>query len=82
MDAIFASKLCEKLLTQARDIMKKDLYIAEEVVEPWPQEGEQEQDLPLPPGFPLPAATFQFPACKVSSSALEVRILLLLLLSY
>ena len=31
MDAIYASKVCEKLLTQAREIMKKDLYVAQEV---------------------------------------------------
>ena len=31
VDAIYASKVCERLLTEAREIMKKDLYIAEEV---------------------------------------------------
>ena len=31
VDAIYASKICEKLLTEAREIMKKDLYVAEEV---------------------------------------------------
>ena len=31
VDAIYASKVCERLLTEAREIMKKDLYVAEEV---------------------------------------------------
>ena len=33
VDAIYASKVCERLLTEAREIMKKDLYVAEEVTE-------------------------------------------------
>ena len=33
VDAIYASKVCERLLTEAREIMKKDLYVAEEVIE-------------------------------------------------
>ena len=73
VDAIFASKVCEKLLTQAREIMKKDLYIAEEVrPELLPEDTEPPEDLAIPPNYPLPSTTFLFPVCQVSSSALEL----------
>jgi len=72
VDAIYASKVCEKLLTQAREIMKKDLYVAQEVKPEVLEESVDTSDLPIPPDFPLPDAAFAFPECQVSSSALEL----------
>lgn len=88
VDAIYASKVCEKLLTEAREIMKKDLYVAEEVrteksTEMYPTKVKPEMpdadesvddgfDLPIPPDFPLPDAAFAFPECRVSASTLEL----------
>ena len=88
VDAIFASKVCERLLTEARAIMKKDLYVAEEVrtekvyrnidyptkVKPEVADESVDDsfDLPIPPDFPLPDAAFAFPQCRVSSSTLEL----------
>jgi len=73
VDAIYASKVCERLLTEAREIMKKDLYVAEEVKpEVADESAEDSFDLPIPPDFPLPDAAFAFPECRVSSSALEL----------
>jgi len=73
VDAIFASKVCERLLTEAREIMKKDLYVAEEVKPEVADESVDDSfDLPIPPDFPLPDAAFAFPKCRVSSSTLEL----------
>lgn len=75
VDAIYASKVCEKLLTEAREIMKKDLYVAEEVKPEMPDADESVDDgfdLPIPPDFPLPDAAFAFPECRVSASTLEL----------
>jgi len=73
VDAIFASKVCERLLTEARAIMKKDLYVAEEVKPEVADESVDDSfDLPIPPDFPLPDAAFAFPQCRVSSSTLEL----------
>jgi len=77
VDAIFASKVCENLLAEAREIMKKDLYLTAEV---GPGKLEQldipqtdtEDQLAIPPNFPLPSNCFQFPSCLVSQSALEL----------
>merc|ERR1719470_231104 len=66
VDAIFASKVCENLLAEAREIMKKDLYLTAEV-----GPGKLEQ-LDIPQNFPLPSNCFQFPSCLVSLSALEL----------
>ena len=77
VDSLFASKVCENLLADARDLMKKDLYLTAEV---GPDKLEQlemakvndEDQVALPPNFPLPASCFQFPSCVVSKSALEI----------
>ena len=78
VDAIFASKLCQNLLTEAREIMKRDLFISTKVS---PNEienmennsdGDDEDILALPPNFPLPENTFQFPSCQISSSVLDL----------
>jgi len=72
VDTICASKVCESLLAEGRDLMRLDLYQCE-AVEPGLLgdtgiQATQEQ-LPVPPNFPLPHQSFQFPACKVSTSA-------------
>jgi len=74
VDAIFASKVCENLLSTARDLMKKDLYLSEEVKpEPLVKLGpDPSAHLSIPPNFPLPENSFLFPACQVSRSALEL----------
>ena len=46
VDAIFASKVCERLLTEARAIMKKDLYVAEEVTEKGRKSLQEYRSLP------------------------------------
>ena len=80
VDAIFASKLCQNLLTEAREIMKQDLFITTKVgmetIENIDEGNEASEDfLAIPPNFPLPDAAFQFPACQVSSSVLELMAL-------
>jgi centromere/kinetochore protein ZW10 len=77
VDAIFASKVCENMLADAREIMKKDLYLTAEVGPGKPEEldiplTDSEDLLAIPPNFPLPSTSFQFPACLVSKSALEL----------
>ena len=77
VDAIFASKLCQNLLSEAREIMKKDLFVTadvgpEEVAKAGSDDDEDDDSLALPPNFPLPETTFQFPACKISASVLEL----------
>jgi len=74
VDAISASKMCETLLSTAREIMKKDLYLSQDVT-PAPltlNEHDPSDQLPIPPNFPLPESCFQFPKCQISSSALEL----------
>jgi len=77
VDAIFASKVCENMLAEAREIMKKDLYITAEVG-PGKLEDlgipqtESEDQLAIPPNFPLPSTCFQFPSCLVSQSVLDL----------
>jgi len=78
VDAIFASKLCQNLLVESREIMKRDLFITAEIgpdqVDDRDSESRQEIDdkLQLPPNFPLPESCFQFARCKVSRSAVEL----------
>jgi len=77
VDAIFASKVCENLLAEAREIMKKDLYLTAEVGPGKLEQldipvGDSEDQLAIPPNFPLPSNCFQFPTCLVSQSAIEL----------
>ena len=80
VDAIFASKLCQNLLAEAREIMKKDLFITANVV---PEKIEnidvdndtvkdEDDSLAIPPNFPLPENSFQFPTCQISASVLDL----------
>ena len=84
LDALFANKLSQELLTTARDIMKEDLFvtvpITEDSLSPLPPAGvktdevqkKEEEELPVPPDFPLPEQLFQFPACSVSASTMRL----------
>jgi len=96
VDAIFASKVCQNLLSEARLIMKQDLYVTVEVspevaetldinspgdgvkkeghVKDEVEMREEDTDLAgrIPPVFPLPSSSFQFPACSVSQSVLSL----------
>ena len=84
VDALFANKLSQELLTTARDIMKEDLFvtvpITEDSLSPLPPAGvkndevqkKEEEELPVPPDFPLPEQLFQFPACSVSASTMRL----------
>ena len=74
VDAIFASKLCQNLLVESREIMKRDLFITADVGPVQQDGGELEIDdkLQLPPNFPLPESCFQFARCKVSQSAVDL----------
>jgi len=78
VDTIFASKICETLLCEGRELMKLSLY-SSEVVCPVSlatlslgEERREPQPLPIPPNFPLPEQSFMFPKCKISSSARKV----------
>ena len=80
VDAIFASKLCQNLLAEAREIMKKDLFITanagpeklEHIKVEKDTEEENDDSLAIPPNFPLPENSFQFPTCQISSSVLDL----------
>jgi centromere/kinetochore protein ZW10 len=88
VEALFANKLSQELLATARDIMKEDLFvtvpITEENIRPLhlsehenkeikrTDEKEEEEELAVPPAFPLPDQLFQFPACSVSASTLRL----------
>jgi len=80
VDAIFASKLCQNLLAEAREIMKKDLFITanagpeklEHIKVEKDTEDENDDSLAIPPNFPLPENSFQFPTCQISSSVLDL----------
>jgi len=96
VDAIFASKVCQNLLSEARLVMKQDLYVTVEVSpeateavdinnqgDAIKKEGkikeevgvkEEDSDLAgrIPPVFPLPSSSFQFPACSVSQSVISL----------
>ena len=78
VDAIFASKLCQNLLVESREIMKRDLFIMTDVGPDAVDEADVEvsekfdEKLALPPNFPMPADCFQFARCKVSQSAVEL----------
>ena len=77
VDAIFASKLCQNLLAESREIMKRDLFISTKVSPKEIENVEESIDdnddvLAIPPNFPLPENTFQFPSCQISSSVLDL----------
>jgi len=81
VESLFASKLCENLLYEGREIMKQDLFLTAEAgpteteLTSIPLDSKPDPDaekLCLPPNFPLPDSVFQFPACQVSRSALEL----------
>ena len=77
VDAIFASKLCQNLLAESREIMKRDLFISTKVspkeIENVEESFDENDDLlAIPPNFPLPENTFQFPSCQISSSVLDI----------
>ena len=78
VDAIFASKLCQNLLVESREIMKRDLFImtdvGPDVVDDADVETTEkfEDKLALPPNFPMPEDCFQLSRCKVSQSAVDL----------
>ena len=74
VDAIFASKMCQNLLAESREIMKKDLFITADVGPDKIEDCDSLDDdsLAIPPNFPLPDTTFQFPKCQISASVLEL----------
>ena len=78
VDAIFASKLCQNLLVESREIMKRDLFIMTDVGPEVVNDADIEvtekfdEKLALPPNFPMPGDCFQFAQCKVSKSAVDL----------
>jgi len=73
VDAIFASKLCQNLLSDAREIIKKDLFVSTKVDPKELKDSEEvNEELAIPSIFPLPKESFQFPKCEISSSVLEL----------
>ena len=78
VDAIFASKLCQNLLVESREIMKRDLFITADVGPDEVDDSDVDPSLEiagklqLPPNFPLPENCFQFARCKVSQSAVDL----------
>ena len=77
VDAIFASKLCQNLLSEAREIIKQDLFISTKVspTKIKPENDSESDNLVTPSNFPLPHESFQFPECQVSNSAIELMTL-------
>ena len=78
VDALFANKLCQEMLVNARDLMKEDLFTTvvitpgdSNLCDPLNQNSEI-KDLPIPPNFSMPDNAFKFPECSVSSSTLKV----------
>jgi len=78
VDALFANKVCQDLLSKARDIMKEDMFTTIEIIPDNPQEGdilndtEEHTDLPISPNFSVPDKLFLFPRCKISKSTIKI----------
>jgi len=78
VDALFANKVCQDLLSKARDIMKEDMFTTIEIIPDNPQEGdiltdnEDHSDLPISPNFSVPDKLFLFPKCKISESTIKI----------